>query len=220
MKILKEDSSNVRLNFKKAGFMRDPKHDFMDDGLRFQAYIHKSGMPMTYANDQGDVFIALRPDYLGELTYKECSELPSYKYANIYNEVPKSRVDLNKLDQFATKLMNEYNEAVRNNKSGSNISLKELIQQAKGIAIKNYNSMGKLIQNNFDKYVELDPTKASEIKKYLNFLKQDISKLDFDNFASKPESYKLDILDNGIEGLVKPEEDNVYCREIKKLMGL
>ena len=112
MKILKEESSNVRLDFKKAGFRRDPQHDFTDDGARFQAYIHKSGMPMTYTSYQGDAYISLRLADLGELNYSEYSKLPHYKDAGMYNGVPKSSVDMAKLDQVATQLMDEYNEAV------------------------------------------------------------------------------------------------------------
>lgn len=220
MKILKEDSSNIRLDFKKAGFMRDPQHDFKDDGNRFQAYIHRSGMPMSYTSYQGDAYISLRPDYLGELNYKEYSKLPSYKDANIYNGVPKSSVDMTKLDQVATRLMDEYNEVVGNMESVSDDSLRELLQQAKDIAIKNYNNMSKLIKDNFDKYIELDSPKATKIKEYLQHLKWDVVKLDFDKVASESEAYKRDILNRGIEGLVKPEEDNFYCEKIKELMGL
>ena len=220
MKILKEDSSNVRLDFKKAGFMRDPQHDFKDDGSRFQAYIHRSGMPMTYTSYQGDAYIALRPDYLGELNYKEYSKLPSYKDADIYNGVPKSSVDTAKLDQVATQLMDEYNTTVEELGSVSNDALEEIILQARKIAVEKYNNMVNIVKNNFDTYLELDTYKSKKITEYLKELKRKANGFTIDNYSRLSNSSKRGIISKGVYAIIPAEDDDFYCKEIKNLLGL
>lgn len=220
MKILKEESSNVRLDFKKAGFRRDPQHDFTDDGARFLAYIHKSGMPMTYTSYQGDAYISLRLADLGELNYKEFSKLPSYKYADMYNGVPKSSVDMAKLDQVATQLMDEYNTAVEELGTVSDDALEEIILQARKIATEKYNRMVNLVKNNFDTYLELDTYKSGRITEYLKELKQKAIRLTIDNYSRLSNSSKRGIISNGVYEIIRPEDDDFYCKEIKNLLGL
>ena len=153
----------TRLDFRKANFTRDGERDFSDVGQRFYGYVHKYGMPMTYSSFEGDAYISLRVDYLKELCYNEYRELPSYKLSDIYNGVAKEDVDMAKLDEIATNLMSEYNEAVENLGPVDNTAWAEYVKQAKEIAVSKYAQMRKLVADNFE--VVLDHHKAQNVKR-------------------------------------------------------
>ena len=224
-KIIKEapeDKKRIVLNFKKAGFVREPDLDFTDDGARFFGYIHKSGMPMTYTSYMDNAFISLRPDYLHKLNYEEYSKLPSYKLADMYNYVPKSEVDMAKLDDAATQLMKEYEEAVNSLESVDEKSWQDYIAQAKELAVEKYNKMVKLVKDNFellsDNYAKYE---VKHVFEYLNDLKDGVKKVD--RIASLDDTYKRQALSKGIYYITTPMDDDFYCKQIteiiKKLQG-
>lgn len=101
----------ARLNFKKFGIDRLPEEDFSDDGTRFRMFVC-DGMPISFARSAGKAYLAIRPDYLSELSYKEYSKLPTYRDCDKYNGVPEEDVDLSDVAEICKKLKAEYDEAV------------------------------------------------------------------------------------------------------------
>ena len=215
--ILKE-ADNIRLNFAKAGFKRAPELDFSDDGTRFYGYIHRSGMPMTYASSRGDAYISLRPDYLKDLNYEEYSKLPSYDDSDMYNGVSKAEVDMNRLDQLATQLMKEYNEAVENLEPVSDDSFEKIVDEAKNRAAEKYKNASNLVKNNFDKLLELSDYNSKRVIEYLKALKRRVYEIG-NHSRNVSDGMKRKILSKGVDYLCQPEEKDFYSKEIYEIMS-
>lgn len=169
--------TTVRLNFRQGGFERDKSSDFSDDGTRFYAYKHQSGLPMTYARHQDQVFIALRPDYLNSLNYSEYSTLPSYKNVDIYNGVLVSEVDMKKLDGIATQFMKEYNNKV-SEVEGEDYEedWKKYVEEATKYNKFYYEEAKQFVMNNFDKFIHLKSYDMRDAMYYLQFLEREANK--------------------------------------------
>lgn len=202
----------IRMDFKKAGFTRNSSMDFTDDGNRFYGYIHRSGMPMTYNRYQDDVYIALRPDYLKDLTYSEYSKLPHYKDADKYNGVLATDVDYSELDSIATDLMKEYEDMV------NEISTKDYSaewEDYKKAYWDFYGSLYKeckdLVTNNIERLMDLSSGNVSNIFEYLKKLKgfanRDLDKTFSDDMDKRYAMQK---------GL---DKTSFYADQIKKVLG-
>lgn len=219
MKLLTEVSTDkVKLDFKKAGFTRDPSLDFSDDGHRFYGYRHKSGLPLTYATFKDDAFLSLTAADLEGLNFNEYSKLPTYKKLNKYNGVPKSEVDLNDLSNIADSFMKEYNEAVNKLEPLSEDELNQFIEKSYEQALDNYTYAKDFVNQNMNKFLDTSPSATDEIKRNLKFLK---------NYADNIRSYIENLSDSdkrkfvadGVERMVRGiHDDNYNIKTIKTLL--
>lgn len=89
--VLDEDTK-IRLST-IPGVTRDREGDFTDDGNRFQAYLYKGLIPITYLRFDGDVYIKIAFHHLKDINYEEYKEFPSYKHANDFNGVSVANFD-------------------------------------------------------------------------------------------------------------------------------
>lgn len=219
MKLLTEVSTDkVKLDFKKAGFTRDPSLDFSDDSHRFYGYRHKSGLPLTYATFKDNVFLSLRPDYLNKLNFNEYRKLPTYKKLNKYNGVPESEVDLNDLSNIADSFMKEYNEAVDKIKPLSKKELNQFIEKSYEQALGNYTYAKDFVNQNINKFLDASPSATDEIKRNLRSLRNYADNIR--NFIeSLSDSAKRQFVADGVEKMVRGiHDDNYYIQNIKKLL--
>lgn len=89
--VLDEDTK-IRLSA-IPGVTRDREGDFTDDGNRFQAYLYKGLIPITYLRFDGDVYITIAFHHLKDINYEEYKEFPSYKHAKDFNGVSVANFD-------------------------------------------------------------------------------------------------------------------------------
>lgn len=89
--VLDEDTK-IRLSA-IPGVTRDREGDFTDDGNRFQAYLYKGLIPITYLRFDGDVYITIAFHHLKDINYEEYKEFPSYAHANDFNGVSVANFD-------------------------------------------------------------------------------------------------------------------------------
>lgn len=89
--VLDEDTK-IRLS-SIPGVTRDREGDFTDDGNRFQAYLYKGLIPITYLRFDGDVYITIAFHHLKDINYEEYKEFPSYEHANDFNGVSVANFD-------------------------------------------------------------------------------------------------------------------------------
>lgn len=89
--VLDEDTK-IRLSA-IPGVTRDREGDFTDDGNRFQAYLYKGLIPITYLRFDGDVYITIAFHHLKDINYEEYKEFPSYEHANDFNGVSIANFD-------------------------------------------------------------------------------------------------------------------------------
>lgn len=89
--VLDEDTK-IRLS-SIPGVTRDREGDFTDDGNRFQAYLYKGLIPITYLRFDGDVYIQIAFHHLKDINYEEYKEFPSYEHANDFNGVSVANFD-------------------------------------------------------------------------------------------------------------------------------
>lgn len=87
-----EEAKQIRLS-SIPGVTRDPSNDFSDDGNRFQAYLYKGIVPITYSRADGDVYITIAFHDLDNINYEEYHEFPSYMYADDFNGVSVEEFD-------------------------------------------------------------------------------------------------------------------------------
>lgn len=169
---LEEDVlEEATLNFKGAGIVRAPELDFSDDGNRFRGY--KVGeMPITYLKDRGQVYLSIRPDYLTGLNYREYSKLPSYPDADKYNGVDENKVDLKDVVEIATKLYNEYQEAVNNLQDVSDDDFKAITDTYYEKAKREFEEAKNKIESlGVENLLNLSEYKIKDLKNYLERLR-------------------------------------------------
>lgn len=172
---LEEDVlEEATLNFKGAGIVRAPELDFSDDGNRFRGY--KVGeMPITYLKDRGQVYLNIRPDYLTGLNYGEYSKLPSYPDANKYNGVDENKVDLKDVVEIATKLYNEYQEAINNLQDVSDDDFKAVTDTYYEKAKNEFEEAKNKIESlGVEKLLNLSEYEIKNLKRYLGGLRDSI----------------------------------------------
>lgn len=73
-----------RFTLKRTLFVRHPEEDFNDDGNEFRIYYYKDKLPISVCTYDGDIYLAMRPDYLG-YNWKDYQE--DYKVLDKYNGV-------------------------------------------------------------------------------------------------------------------------------------
>ena len=89
--ILDEDNK-IRLSA-IPGVTRNREGDFTDDGNRFQAYLYKGLIPITYLRAGDEVYITIAFHDLANINYEEYKEFPSYTHANDFNGVSVGNFD-------------------------------------------------------------------------------------------------------------------------------
>lgn len=89
--VLDEDNK-IRLS-SIPGVTRDREGDFTDDGNRFQAYLYKGLIPITYLRSGSDVYISIAFHHLENINYEEYKEFPSYKHVDDFNGVSVANFD-------------------------------------------------------------------------------------------------------------------------------
>lgn len=89
--VLDEDNK-IRLS-SIPGVTRDREGDFTDDGNRFQAYLYKGLIPITYLRSGSDVYITIAFHHLENINYEEYKEFPSYKHVDDFNGVSVANFD-------------------------------------------------------------------------------------------------------------------------------
>lgn len=89
--VLDEDNK-IRLS-SIPGVTRDREGDFTDDGNRFQGYLYKGLIPITYLRSGSDVYISIAFHHLRDINYEEYKEFPSYKHVNDFNGVSVANFD-------------------------------------------------------------------------------------------------------------------------------
>lgn len=89
--VLDEDNK-IRLS-SIPGVTRDREGDFTDDGNRFQAYLYKGLIPITYLRSGSEVYITIALHHLENINYEEYKEFPSYKHVNDFNGVSVANFD-------------------------------------------------------------------------------------------------------------------------------
>lgn len=209
--------------FERYGFTRYPEKDFSDDGNRFRMYLYHDELPMSYLRADGDVYIALRPDYIDGISYREYSKLPSYNDANKYNGVPEDSVDLDDLSLIAERLTGEIKELKVNIKDADPDAWNEFCSRYINLYTNAYQDIVEIVKSKFLEILELDDYKIKEIKGYLRSLKQDISK--WNKMKDMPMNSPV-VRDNlSEEGLIqqKKDIDNIddyfYVRKLRDMLS-
>lgn len=82
----------------KAGFAHDFQKDFTDDGTRFQIWV-KDGVTISYAKDDGRVYLSIRTDYNRDISYENYIHFPSYRLIDEFNGVDEDEVDMDRFVQ-------------------------------------------------------------------------------------------------------------------------
>lgn len=70
------------------GVTWDREGDFTDDGNRFQAYLYKDLIPITYLRAGDKVYITIAFHHLADINYEEYRSFPSYMHSDDFNGVP------------------------------------------------------------------------------------------------------------------------------------
>lgn len=87
-----DENNKIRLS-SIPGVTRDREGDFTDDGNRFQAYLYKGLIPITYLRSGSDVYITIAFHHLENINYEEYKEFPSYKHVDDFNGVSVANFD-------------------------------------------------------------------------------------------------------------------------------
>ena len=162
-----EEAKQIRLS-SIPGVTRDPSNDFADDGNRFQAYLYKGTVPITYLRDKEDVYITIAFHHLEDINYDEYKEFPSYKNADEFNGVP---VDTFNAEIFQKNLEDAYKDIVDFLGSVEDVDSAQLEDRITSInnACKEYEEKVKqYIQDNALKIMKLSDYQFRELKNYVS----------------------------------------------------
>ena len=162
-----EEAKQIRLS-SIPGVTRDPSNDFTDDGNRFQAYLYKGTVPITYLRDKEDVYITIAFHHLEDINYDEYKEFPSYKNADEFNGVP---VDTFNAEIFQKNLEDAYKDIVDFLGSVEDVDSAQLEDRITSInnACKEYEEKVKqYIQDNALKIMKLSDYQFRNLKNYVS----------------------------------------------------
>lgn len=190
--ILSESRRPVKeaLNFKKYGIQRAADQDFRDDGSSFKGYVC-NGMPITYSRYNGEVFLSICPDYLGDLNYDEYSKLPSYKDCDKYNGVPEDSVDLEDVADICKRFKAEYDEAVSKLSDVSDDDYKALTDTYLEKAKREYKeALEKIESLGSEKLLGLSNYTIANLRRYLDGLRSGIKNWDWESQKNTSQSVR------------------------------
>ena len=162
-----EEAKQIRLS-SIPGVTRDPSNDFTDDGNRFQAYLYKGVVPITYLRAGEDVYITIAFHHLEDINYDEYKEFPSYKNADEFNGVP---VDTFNAEIFQKNLEDAYKDIVDFLGSVDDVDSAQLEDRITSInnACKEYEEKVKqYIQDNALKIMKLSDSQFRNLKNYVS----------------------------------------------------
>lgn len=162
-----EEAKQIRLS-SVPGVTRDPSNDFADDGNRFQAYLYKGVVPITYLRAGGDVYITIAFHHLEDINYDEYKEFPSYKNADEFNGVP---ADTFNAEIFQKNLEDAYKDIVDFLGSVEDVDSAQLEDRITSInnACKEYEEKVKqYIQDNALKIMKLSDYQFRNLKNYVS----------------------------------------------------
>lgn len=162
-----EEAKQIRLS-SIPGVTRDPSNDFADDGNKFQAYLYKGVVPITYLRAGEDVYITIAFHHLEDINYDEYKEFPSYKNADEFNGVP---VDTFNAEIFQKNLEDAYKDIVDFLGSVEDVDSAQLEDRITSInnACKEYEEKVKrYIQDNALKIMKLSDSQFRNLKNYVS----------------------------------------------------
>jgi hypothetical protein len=207
--------------FPKYGFTRYPEGDFSDDGNRFREYLFDGELPISYLRADGSVYISFHPDEL-DLNYEEYKNAPSYRESEKYNGVPEDQVDMQDLQNIATKYLKELHEIKDGLGETPDEDLQAYFDDNHRYNVKVYDMAKEIVRTNFDNLVALSkrPYALKNVFDYLRSLKSDANHMpDISNLNgavarryASPE-YRAE-LDKKIENI----DDNFYLKEIREYL--
>ena len=71
-------------DLKKLGLVHTPELDFADDGNHFKMFTYK-GIPVSYLKNDDEYYLAVRFDYLENITYPAYRNFSGYEKSNDFN---------------------------------------------------------------------------------------------------------------------------------------
>ena len=200
------------------GWKRREDLDFRDDGTKFKGFESPEGLPLTYTKAEGAYYLALRLDYLNELSYHEYSKLLSYKLCDEFNGV--EEVDADKLTQNAAQIMREYNALVKE-MNNYKVDMEKLVKSAE-------NELKIVYRVLYDSNIGIDDLEninSYDINRLIDYRKSLKRQAEMVLNRLATEQYTQKELRNLEENLNKygyiaiNEKDSFYIREIRKIVA-
>lgn len=199
------------------GWTRREDLDFRDDGNKFKALQHTSGLIATYTKVNGEYFLALRLDYMDDLCYNEYSTLNSYELCNEFNGV--SMVDAEKVTQNAIQIMKEYNQKLKE-LDNHKVDLQKLIKAAE----KELEMVYRVLYASnvgIDELELINEYEINRLRDYRKLLKQmaenTLSRLAGDQYSVK-ELRNLEYMYDKFGYVTVDEKNSFYIKEIKSIV--
>lgn len=185
--ILHEDNK-IRLSA-IPGVTRNREGDFTDDGNRFQAYLYKGLIPITYLRADGEVYITIAFHDLANINYEEYKEFPSYTHADDFNGVSVGDFDP---QVFKKNLDAAYDDVIMFLDNVEEVDSQQLEDRIKIInsACKEYEEKVKqYIKDNALNIIKLSDYKFSELKNYVTYASNKTADAIRDASASSQRSF-------------------------------
>lgn len=188
--ILYEDNK-IRLSA-IPGVTRNREGDFTDDGNRFQSYLYKGLIPITYLRTDGEVYITIAFHDLANINYEEYKKFPSYTHADDFNGVSVGNFDP---QVFKKNLDAAYDDVTMFLDNVEEVDSQQLEDRIKVInsACKEYEEKVKqYIKDNALNIIKLPDYKFSELKNYVTYASNRTADAIRDASASSQRSFMSD----------------------------
>lgn len=188
--ILHEDNK-IRLSA-IPGVTRNREGDFTDDGNRFQAYLYKGLIPITYLRTDCKVYITIAFHDLANINYEEYKKFPSYTHADDFNGVSVGNFDP---QVFKKNLDAAYDDVTMFLDNVEEVDSQQLEDRIKVInsACKEYEEKVKqYIKDNALNIIKLSDYKFSELKNYVTYASNRTADAIRDASASSQRSFMSD----------------------------
>lgn len=199
------------------GWERREDLDFRDDGTKFKAFEYYNGLVATYTKADGEYYLSLRVDYLGDLVYEEYSKMESYKLADEFNGV--KEIDAEKVCKNAEVIMKEY-LAVKEEVESRTIDMATIMDQAK----KEKSMVERVLEDSnltLEDLESFDYNELRRLKDYRNHIKKDID-IRIENLLDQKYTHKqLRQIEYKIKncGYLAVDANGYYVNNIRQLVG-
>lgn len=212
--VVLDESKQVRL-LSIPGITRDESKDFTDDGTRFQCYLYKGVVPISYARVDGWIYLTIAFHHLDDIYSSEYQEFDSFKVGDDFNGVLPDQFDPN---QFVKNLEAAYKDIIAFRGSVEDVDENDIEDRIKIInaACKQYkDKVSNYIKSRADKILQLQEYQFRRLKQYVS----DAGSRTADYIRDASSASKREFMRADIKDLINRISSSWNFKYIEQLLG-
>ncbi len=194
---------------------RDAKHDFIDDGTRFSAYLYKNTIPITYSRVQDHVFITIAFHHLNDVLYSDYKNFPSRKIADEFNGVLETEFDPKKFEQNLEQAYQDIINFRKNVEVPNQTEVDTKVDELNRFCTAFKEEVQDYIKQHSMDILNLSEYQFKELKEYI----ARIGRASAESYRKSSDAVKREFLQKDMDALKKSVAGTWQFKYIKQMFG-